>query len=170
LRKLSLSDPGNLSSTLFASDWQLPHLNTLQLLRDVTWEADQLHKWTEFGARVPNLKELSILRDGDAQWAQSKLWEENIPAGFPNLTTISISGYIVRPRSAVRMLAKYKTQDGVYKLERCNIRQLNWRLLGQQEMDTFTNLVDELATQPHNTVEWALSQGASFLRLNSPNN
>ncbi len=138
------------------------------MLEDAEWDPAQLHKWTEFDARAPNLKELSILRcnASEPEWAQSKLWEEHIPAGFPNLESFEVAGYIVRPLSVVRMFARYQTNPDC-ALKTFSVKNLNWRLLGQKELTAFKNFVQELSVQPQNKVDWSLSdrQNSSFFRL-----
>ncbi len=92
LQKLTLTKPGDLCSTLFTIDCYLPHLSTL-VLKGAYWDPDQLQKWTEFGARTPNLKELSVLcytrYHLPAYDAQPKLWQEHIPV--PTSPTWSLS-------------------------------------------------------------------------------
>jgi hypothetical protein len=165
LEKLTLSAPGNLCTNLFTITCYLPCLSTL-VLNNAEWHPSQLQRWTEFGARVPYLKELSIIKsDGMPQWAQSKLWEEHVPGGFPNLESFEVAGYIVRPRSVARMFARYKT-GADYGLKRFRVKDLNWRLLGPKELAGFTNLVEELSAVPQNNLEWSLSDHESYFRLN----
>jgi hypothetical protein len=136
------------------------------VLQNAEWDPFQLERWTEFGARVPYLKELSILRVGGVpRWAQSKLWEDHIPSGFPNLESFDVAGYVVRPRSIVRMFARYKTAAD-YGLKRFKVKDLNWRLLFPKELSDFMDLVHDLSTQPQNQLEFSLSDRKSYFRLN----
>ena len=123
-------------------------------------------KWTEFGVHVPNVRHLSVARssEGEPVWAQSKLWEEHIPAGFPNLESFTVVGYLVRPTSVVKMFANFK-RNGDLALKNVNLKHLNWRLLGQRERATFITLMEELAADPERKVEWDFLEYASFFRM-----
>jgi hypothetical protein len=140
------------------------------VLRDARWDPTQLHKWTEFGARTPNLKELSILCYTrfhlPAYEAQPKLWEEHIPAGFLNLESFSVEGYIVKPLSVVRMFARYKA-GAEYRLKRFSVKYSRKQgLVDQTELAALVNLVEELIADPQNRVEWSFSEGdASYFSL-----
>ncbi len=150
LQKLTLTYPGDLCSTLFTVDCYLPHLCSL-VLRDARWDPTQLHKWTEFGARTPNLKELSILCYTrfhlPAYEAQPKLWEEHIPAGFPNLESFDVEGYTMGPLSVVRMFARYKA-GAEYGLKRFRVKYgRKHGLVDQTELAALVNLVYDLRRQ-----------------------
>jgi hypothetical protein len=142
-------------------------LSTLSL-EDAEWDPDQLQMWTEFGARTPKLKSLSLVRnvmDGVGEWAPSKLWEQHLPDGFPNLESFIVDGYTVKPLSVVRMFARYKT-DAEYRLKRFSVdNSLDWRL-GRRERARFTKLIQELSAVPQNKVEWWDLSTDSFFHLN----